>query len=290
MDDLLADFATEAQEALAETRAALARGDDGRIAAARRLHGLKGAAACLRLAAIESAAHEAETALAQCCDITSLLDRIGRLAEDASAPAAVLTDPTAAAAFAGLEAMARDLGRGLGKRIELMTWGADTLVPAAAVYGLRQALIALVRNACDHGIETATERAATGKPAVAVLRLAARRRAGETIIEFSDDGRGLDTEAVLRQGALMGLVSAGDGPRLGALDAQRLVFEAGFSTAFAVTPLSGRGLGLDLVREIADQLGGRIETASVPGRGASFTLCLPVQKGGRRPAVLRGAA
>jgi len=286
MDDLLADFATEAQEALAETRAALARGDGGRIAAARRLHGLKGAAACLRLAACEAAAHEAETALAQGRDIASLLDRIGRLAEEAAGPASGRRpDPTAADLFAGLDGMARDLGRGLGKRIELMTWGADTPIAPEAAAGLRRALIALVRNACDHGVETAAERAARGKPAVAVLRLSANRAGGETTIEFSDDGRGLDTEAVLRQGALMGLVSADAGPGLGALDAQRLVFEAGFSTAFALTPLSGRGMGLDLVREVADDLGGRVETASVPGRGASFTLRLPAVRGRRRSAA-----
>jgi chemotaxis protein histidine kinase CheA len=294
MDDLFADFAAEAQQALAETRAALAQGEAGRLAAARRLHGLKGAAACLRLAACEAAAHEAETALAEGRDIDLLLERIVKLAGEASAAPRTPRPPaTAGALFAGLDTMTRDLGRRFGKRIELVTWGAEVSIPAEAVQPLRQALIALVRNACDHGVETASERAAQRKPAMAVLRLSARRRDGETVIEFSDDGRGFDTQAVLERGREEGRILADasdhdDIPGLGATEAQKLMFEAGFSTARAVTPISGRGLGLDLVRDAAERLGGRVETASSPGRGASFTLVLPAEPA--RRAGLKGAA
>jgi two-component system chemotaxis sensor kinase CheA len=286
MHDLLADFATEAQAALAETRAALARGDAGRLVALRRLHGLKGSAACANLAAVASAIHEAETGLAEGHDIGPILERIARLAAEVYGPAAVRGDPTLGAAFAGLESMTRDLGRRLGKRIELMAWGADTPLDPAAAPALRQALIALIRNACDHGVETAAERAAKGKPAVALVRLVASRDGEETVIEVSDDGRGFAPE-LARQSAAPD--QAPDfGPGLGALDAQRLMFEAGFSTAFTVTDLSGRGMGLDLVRDVAESLGGRVETASVPDRGASFTLRLPA--GGERQGRLRGAA
>jgi chemotaxis protein histidine kinase CheA len=295
MDDLLSDFATEAHQALAETRAALARGDAGRLDAARRLHGLKGAAACLRLRACETAAHEAETGLAEGRDIAPILERLARLAGDAAAsppPGA----STLADAFSGLEAMTRDLGLQLGKRVELVLRGAELPLAPEAVRPLRQALIALIRNACDHGVETAAERAAKRKPAVAVLRLTARTRGEDLYLDFSDDGRGLDTEAVLRQGAVMGLLPAGLGRDaelgLGATEAQRMIFEAGLSTAFSVTPVSGRGMGLDLVRDAIERLGGRIETASTPGRGAAFTLFLPAapEKRRRQASLLRGAA
>jgi len=155
------------------------------------------------------------------------------------------------APWAGLDSLARALGDSLGKRIEFAVGGDDVRIAREAVPGLRTALIALVRNACAHGVETAAERRAAAKPALAILRLSLHRSADGVALELADDGRGFDPEIEAR------------------------AFEDGVSTAEALTRLAGRGLGLPLVRREVEALGGEVRVTSTPGRGARIVLALP---------------
>jgi two-component system chemotaxis sensor kinase CheA len=277
MDDLLSDFAVEAAEALREIRAAM--GAPGASASVlRRLHGLKGAAACLGLGEIEGLAHQAEGQLA--AGTPPRLDRLeAAIAALKALPASHAGPADAAAAFAGLERMARDLGHRLGKRIELVTTGAETPLPAPAAARLRPALLALVRNACDHGVEAPAERAAVGKPALAVIRLSARSTGDGVVIELADDGRGVDAERVRDRSLALGSQISSSA------DIHRMVFEAGLSTAAALTRLSGRGVGLDLVRADIQALGGEVALTSSSGRGALVTITLPSAPQRRRSAA-----
>jgi two-component system, chemotaxis family, sensor kinase CheA len=176
--------------------------------------------------------------------------------------------------FQRMERLARDLGRESGKGVELVTDGAETEIDRTMVDLLADPLGHMVRNAIGHGIETPAERAALGKAPVGTLRLAAFQEAGAVVIELHDDGRGLDTARILERARDKGLVPA-DG-ELTPTEVQQLIFEPGLSTASAVTELSGRGVGMDVVRSNIEALRGRIEIASSEGSGTTFTLRLPL--------------
>ena len=175
----------------------------------------------------------------------------------------------------GLDSLARALGDRLGKRIDLAVGGDDVRLAPWAMAPLRTALIALVRNACDHGVETPAERRALAKPALSVLRLSLHRRGAGATIELADDGRGVDPERVRALCLAAGRLDAATAQALSPEQVQALIFDPGVTTAEAVTALSGRGLGLELVRREIQGLGGAVEFASAPGRGALFVLRLP---------------
>lgn len=322
MNDLLADFVDEALESLVGLQAAFARlaarpAVPARLGDAfRRLHGLKGACGFLGLPRCEALAHAAESlvsaldgrpapgpysiallghalermhglvhavadgGLEPAGDDTELAGSLQRLAaEIASATPACLAvgqpaeielialdhEPAALAeVWQGLTSFTTGLGARLGKPARLTVRGGGVAVSRTAVPALRTALIALIRNACDHGIETAPERAAAHKPAVAVLKLTARGVGTEVHICLADDGRGV------------------------ALGLDDMVFAPGFSTAPGLSLVSGRGMGLSLVRTELARLGGRVDLSSTPGRGAVFTLVAPGLAAD--PARLRPAA
>jgi two-component system chemotaxis sensor kinase CheA len=132
----------------------------------------------------------------------------------------------------------------------------------------------MIRNAIDHGIETPAERAAAGKPPRGTIRLSARHAGGSVVLELSDDGRGLDRDRILAKATEKGLVDADRS--VSDRDAYDLIFAAGFSTTDAVTDLSGRGVGMDVVRRGVEALRGRIEIDSEPGRGTHFAIRLPL--------------
>ena len=154
--------------------------------------------------------------------------------------------------WSGLAEFVRRQGAALGKRVELVSTGGDIQVPGGAAEGLRAALVQLVRNACDHGIETPAARQGAGKPAVAVVRLSGRRAGESVIVSLADDGRGLDPERVRD-------------PRAH----PRLARPHGHSDA------GQAGVGLELARDALEGAGGEIALVSAPGRGAAFTLTLP---------------
>ncbi len=168
----------------------------------------------------------------------------------------------------------RDMSREIGKNIELIVTGADTELDKSMVEKIADPLMHIVRNAMDHGIESAEARRAAGKPEIGVLRLNATHESGSVVIEVFDDGRGLDKERILRKAVQQGLVTADAG--LSERDIFRLIFEPGFSTAEQVTSLSGRGVGMDVVKRNIDALQGEVEIYSNPGQGTMVRIRLPL--------------
>jgi len=168
----------------------------------------------------------------------------------------------------------RDLSRKVGKQVELVTRGEDTQLDKTIAEELADPLMHMVRNSIDHGIEAPEVREAAGKAAQANVTLAAYHRAGQVVIEIADDGRGLDCSKILAKAREKGL--AEDGAHLSEGDIFRLILEPGFSTANQVTDISGRGVGMDVVRRQVEKLRGRIEIRSQAGQGTTFLLKLPL--------------
>jgi two-component system, chemotaxis family, sensor kinase CheA len=176
--------------------------------------------------------------------------------------------------FRRMARLVRDLSRQFDKKVDMETRGDDIELDRNIVEELADPLMHMVRNAVDHGIDTAAEREAAGKPARARVLLRAIHQAGQVVIEVSDDGRGLDRERILAKAISKGLVESGEG--LSDNDIFNLIFQPGFSTAAQVTSVSGRGVGMDVVRRHIEKLRGRIEIRSVLGEGATFLLKLPL--------------
>ena len=176
--------------------------------------------------------------------------------------------------FRRMARLVRDLARQFGKQVELETEGEEIDLDRTIVEELADPLMHMVRNAVDHGIETPAGRAAAGKTPVAKLALRAHHRGGQVVIEISDDGRGLNRAAIEKKAIERGLIHTGDG--LSDNEIHNLIFEPGFSTAAQVTNVSGRGVGMDVVRRHIEKLRGRIEIRSAPGQGAAFLLKLPL--------------
>lgn len=176
--------------------------------------------------------------------------------------------------FQRMARLVRDLSRKAGKRVEVETRGEDTELDKTIAEELGDPLLHMVRNAIDHGIEPPEVRQAAGKNPTARLRLAAYHQGGQVVVEIADDGRGLDREKILKRARQNGLVSAD--AQLSDMEIDHLIFEPGFSTADQVTDLSGRGVGMDVVRKHVQKLRGRIEIQSTPGQGATFLLKLPL--------------
>lgn len=176
--------------------------------------------------------------------------------------------------FQKIERVIRDLSRKAGKQVVLQTSGTDTEVDKTVAEELSDPLLHMVRNSVDHGIETPEERAAAGKPAVATIKLAAYHQGGQVIIEISDDGRGLNAEKIRMKAEQKEIISAN--AQLTEAEVYQLIFAPGFSTAEKITDVSGRGVGMDVVRRNVEKLRGRIETQSELGIGTTFLLKLPL--------------
>jgi two-component system chemotaxis sensor kinase CheA len=174
--------------------------------------------------------------------------------------------------------LVRDLSRKVGKQIALVTSGEETELDKTIAEEISDPLLHMVRNSIDHGIETPEERRKTGKDATAHIRLAAYHQSGQIVIEIADDGRGLNREKILAKATERGLVKSGSqsGAQLSDAEIFQLIFEPGFSTADTITDISGRGVGMDVVRRHVQQLRGRIEIQSEQGRGTTFFLRLPL--------------
>jgi len=168
----------------------------------------------------------------------------------------------------------RDLVRKTGKQVTLETSGEETELDKSIAEEVVDPLMHMVRNSLDHGIEDAATRVAAGKAPNGRVRLAAYHQSGQIVIEISDDGKGLDREKILRKAKEKGLLE--DGSHLSDNEVFNLIFEPGFSTAEQITDVSGRGVGMDVVRKHIQKLRGRIDIESTPGRGARFLLKLPL--------------
>jgi two-component system sensor histidine kinase and response regulator WspE len=176
----------------------------------------------------------------------------------------------------GLARMVRDMARKLGKQARLEIVGADTGVDREILERLESPLTHLVRNCIDHGLEPPEDRRTAGKPAEGKIRLEARHHSGQLRITVFDDGRGIDLDQVRARAVARGLVPAEVASRLSADEVFDFLFLPGFSTAPAVTEISGRGVGLDVVRSLAHEVGGSVSIESRPGVGSSVHLQLPV--------------
>lgn len=168
----------------------------------------------------------------------------------------------------------RDLSRRAGKQVQLDISGEDTELDKTIAEELTDPLLHMVRNACDHGIEEPAARVAAGKDPTARVRLAAYHQGGQIVIEIADDGRGLDREKIVAKAVQKGLIESG--AHLSEQDVFNLIFEPGFSTAAQITDISGRGVGMDVVRKNIQKLRGRIEIQSKLGHGTTFLLKLPL--------------
>lgn len=176
--------------------------------------------------------------------------------------------------FQRMPRLAREVGEMTGKRVRLITAGEDTEVDKTVVERLAEPITHMLRNAIDHGLEGPEERLAVGKPAEGTVRLAALHRSGRIVIEISDDGRGINRERVRGIAVSRGLIA--EDAVLTDDEVDNLIFLPGFSTAEVISDVSGRGVGMDVVRRSILALGGRITIASNPGKGSTFTLSLPL--------------
>jgi two-component system chemotaxis sensor kinase CheA len=170
----------------------------------------------------------------------------------------------------------RDLSNELGKQIELEMQGAETELDRQVLDLIKDPLTHMVRNSADHGLEAPDERRAAGKPAQGRIRLSAYHEGGYIIIQIADDGRGLNTERIKAKAVSQGLVSEAEMEKLSEAQIHKFIFAPGFSTAAKVTSVSGRGVGMDVVRNNIDQIGGTVDVKSVAGVGLSFTIKIPL--------------
>jgi two-component system chemotaxis sensor kinase CheA len=176
--------------------------------------------------------------------------------------------------FRRMSRLVRDLSRQFGKQVQMETEGDEIELDRTIVEELADPLMHMVRNAMDHGIEPPQERQAGGKPPVARLLLKAQHQAGQVVIEIADDGRGLNAAKIKAKAVQKALIPAEK--ELSDNEIFNLIFEPGFTTAAQVTNVSGRGVGMDVVRRHIEKLRGRIEIRSSVGRGATFLLKLPL--------------
>ena len=179
-------------------------------------------------------------------------------------------------AWQKLPRVVRDLAGELGKEIDLQMLGADTELDRQVLELIKDPLTHMVRNSADHGLETPSERRALGKPEKGTIRLTAAHEGGHIVIDIADDGRGLNSARIRSKALAAGLVEETALEKMSEAQVQKFIFAPGLSTASAITSVSGRGVGMDVVKTNIDQIGGTIDVKSVPGAGCCFTIKIPL--------------
>jgi two-component system chemotaxis sensor kinase CheA len=175
-----------------------------------------------------------------------------------------------------LPRLVRDLSHELGKKIDLVMLGADTELDRQVLELIKDPLTHMVRNSGDHGLEGTAERRAAGKPETGRITLNAYHEGGHIIIEIADDGRGLPVDRIRNKVIANGLATEAELAAMSEAQIQRFIFRAGFSTAAAVTAVSGRGVGMDVVKTNIERIGGTIDLRSTVGAGTTFTIKIPL--------------
>jgi two-component system chemotaxis sensor kinase CheA len=178
--------------------------------------------------------------------------------------------------FVGLPRMVRDLSAELGKQVLVDIEGGDVELDREMIEMIRDPLTHIIRNAVDHGIEKPADRLKAGKREIAILSVSARQSGNQILIDIHDDGRGIDGKKLVEKAISGGLVSKDDAAQLSPREQLALIFEAGLSTAKEVTAISGRGVGMDVVRSNIERIGGIVEVDSKPGEGTRMTLRVPL--------------
>lgn len=179
-------------------------------------------------------------------------------------------------AWAKLPRIVRDLSVELGKKIDLQMIGAETELDRQVLELIRDPLTHMVRNSGDHGVETPAERLAAGKPETGTISLNAFHEGGHIVIEISDDGKGLNSERIKEKVLSNGLATEDELEKMSLQQIQQFIFNAGLSTAAAVTAVSGRGVGMDVVKTNIEKIGGTVELKSVEGEGTTFNIKIPL--------------
>ncbi len=172
--------------------------------------------------------------------------------------------------------IARDLARQLGKDVELVLAGEETEVDKTMIEDLADPLIHLIRNAVDHGVESPEERQASGKPVKSVVRLEARQEGDHIVLIIADDGRGMSAERIRAKAIEKGLISEEEANTLDERQSLHLIFLPGFSTKTQISDVSGRGVGMDVVKTNIQKLNGSVDIRSEPGKGSVFIISLPL--------------
>ena len=179
-------------------------------------------------------------------------------------------------AWQKLPRIVRDLGNELGKQIDLEMHGAETELDRQVLDLIKDPLTHMVRNSADHGLEATEQRRLAGKPEKGTIKLSAYHEGGHIVIAISDDGRGLNTDRIRKKIIEQNLASEAELEKMTEAQIHKFIFAPGFSTAAAVTSVSGRGVGMDVVRTNIDQIGGTIDLKSVPGEGTTVTIKIPL--------------
>lgn len=224
----------------------------------------------------------AQSLIAQDRDLASLqsqklarnLAQLGRITNDLQRTAMSMRMVPIRATFQKMTRLVRDTAAKIGKQAELVLEGEDTELDRTIVEEISDPLIHMVRNSVDHGIETPEVRVARGKPAAGTVQLRAFHQGGNIVIEIRDDGAGLNKERLVAKAVEKGIIKAGE--QLSEKEIFNLIFAPGFSTAAVITDISGRGVGMDVVRKNIDKLRGKIDISSTLGHGSVFTISLPL--------------
>ena len=178
--------------------------------------------------------------------------------------------------FSRFPRVVRDLSVSCGKDVRLEIDGAETELDRTLIENIRDPLTHLVRNAVDHGIEPPHERIQAGKPETGLLSLRAFHESGQVTVEVRDDGRGIPVDAIRRKAVSRGLIDATAADKLSDEETLQYIFEPGFSTAAAVTDVSGRGVGMDVVKTNIEAIGGTVDVRSMPGEGTTIRVRIPL--------------
>jgi len=206
--------------------------------------------------------------------LRSVSEDVERLSGELRDTMMVLRMVPIAQLFGRFRRLIHDLARETGKHIELVTEGESTEVDKGVIERLADPLVHLVRNSCDHGLETPEERIAAGKPAIGTITLVARQSGGDVTISIRDDGRGINRDRVRAKAESSGIIAAN--AVLADQELLQLIFQPGFSTAAQVTNLSGRGVGMDVVKRSVEALRGSINVSSTTGVGSEISLAIPL--------------
>jgi two-component system chemotaxis sensor kinase CheA len=215
-----------------------------------------------------------EAGLARASAVAMGLDELEQLTREIQDSVMAIRAQPVKSVFQRMPRLVREVAAMTGKPVRLVTEGEGTEVDKTVIERLADPLTHMIRNAIDHGLESPDKRAAAGKPAEGVVRLSAAHRSGRIVIEVSDDGGGINRERVKGIAIEKGLISAE--ATLSDEEIDNLIFMPGFSTAAEVSDISGRGVGMDVVRRSIQALGGRITISSKPGKGSTFTMSLPL--------------
>lgn len=215
-----------------------------------------------------------ESELSRSSTVSLGLDELEQLTRQIQDSVMAIRAQPVKSVFQRMPRLVREIAGSTGKQVRLVMEGEGTEVDKTVIERLSDPITHMLRNAIDHGLETPAERIAAGKPGEGVVRLAALHRSGRIVIEVSDDGKGINRPRVREIAINKGLISAD--ANLSDDEIDNLIFLPGFSTAASVSNISGRGVGMDVVKRSIQALGGRISIASQPGRGSTFTLSLPL--------------